>query len=435
MGAMTVTDRREAVRRDQENAQGVLILDALFAPIGPYCDRKSQVSELVLSASLPDPQVLCPTFVDEGERLMCECSSPNDVNIPTITWPGHSDTYILDKDNISRHDNGTIFICRMESNGQISTAIYTLQVAYDQSDVTDQSSVSSTVTIDSVNATGWETYCICTAEWEPGKCNITYELNNSAIVYIEYAATILNFTINNSSDVVEMNQSDHTTATLECTSLGQPTPELRMTRHGEEIQGNVIKSSGYVENVLVISDVTCEDMGTYMCLADNGQQDTRSVRLIVNCAPTLIDHEGDSNLPEMAVNGLFLSMVAHPVPYSFSWEHTRQSDNNGTRNIATLFLVTCVNSGHLEYLVTCEIHAVNLSETEAGLYSVSLSNGYGEYTYNFKISGDQGLTQEDESSPEGGIDDIIISLSVVGGLAFFVLLFIGIKTALSCVSK
>nr|KAG5686507.1 hypothetical protein BaRGS_012581 [Batillaria attramentaria] len=69
-------------------------------------------------------------YYEEGTSRSCECTSTSPSSQARFSWPGHSNTSILRIDNIRRTDNGTQFTCLMEFNGNNSTEVFTLQVAY-----------------------------------------------------------------------------------------------------------------------------------------------------------------------------------------------------------------------------------------------------------------------------------------------------------------
>ncbi|XP_025101921.1 uncharacterized protein LOC112568700 [Pomacea canaliculata] len=75
------------------------------------------------------PNVLttdCPKYVREGNNLSCTCQTTDNTVNPY--WKEQSGSAQLVKNNVSRHDNGTVFTCAM--NLDEVTVNYTLLVAY-----------------------------------------------------------------------------------------------------------------------------------------------------------------------------------------------------------------------------------------------------------------------------------------------------------------
>ncbi|XP_025100032.1 uncharacterized protein LOC112567552 [Pomacea canaliculata] len=82
------------------------------------------------------PNVLttdCPKYVSEGNNLSCTCQTTDYIaNTGDFSpyWKEQSDSAQLVKNDVSRHDNGTVFTCVMKWGEGKVTMNYTLLVAY-----------------------------------------------------------------------------------------------------------------------------------------------------------------------------------------------------------------------------------------------------------------------------------------------------------------
>ncbi|KAK7460338.1 hypothetical protein BaRGS_00038896, partial [Batillaria attramentaria] len=190
--------------------------------------------------------------------------------------------------------------------------------------------------------------------WDDGKdvtCRATNDAGQSVVtasavfrLNLTYYASVTLFTINDSRNTLVANASDDVAATLRCEAAGQPTPDLKLTLEGKELL-NVTRntSSGFAGISHMIPRLTCPDMGTYACTADNGFKDRESREVVVYCAPKLSHPNEDP--PELTDKGLAIILVANPVPDTFIWENQQHDVGNFTDDVTEMFTARCLILG------------------------------------------------------------------------------------------
>lgn len=71
----------------------------------------------------------CPTYVREGENVMCQCSTQHRGSPPPIlSWPRHTDSSILKLHDVTLDLNMTRYKCEMTWGMKARTDFYTLMI-------------------------------------------------------------------------------------------------------------------------------------------------------------------------------------------------------------------------------------------------------------------------------------------------------------------
>ncbi|XP_023330700.1 neurotrimin [Eurytemora carolleeae] len=118
---------------------------------------------------------------------------------------------------------------------------------------------------------------------------------------------------------------------LACKATGHPTPQIRWRREdGKHIRGNIDKE--YIGPIISLVSVSKEDMGAYLCIAQNGVPPAVSRRTIlqVKYPPTVLLTPG----PAAGVTGgaLVLTCAASGFPEPVtSWVHNNRAIPSGGR--------------------------------------------------------------------------------------------------------
>ncbi|KAK7106378.1 hypothetical protein V1264_017643 [Littorina saxatilis] len=175
----------------------------------------------------------------------------------------------------------------------VSSVIFTCTnpTLSDRDDVIGETSVSSSVVIDTALATANVTVCTCSAVWDPDPQ--LYANTSEAELLLEYQATVNKFTVNSTNDLSVL-EDDNSSAVFQCDVTGRSSARVSMRKRGgwmsvgntEDVTGNETDS---VQRTLVhtytVTSAKCEDMGTYTCTAESGFGDiiSDSVRLTVSC--------------------------------------------------------------------------------------------------------------------------------------------------------
>ncbi|KAK7488000.1 hypothetical protein BaRGS_00020745, partial [Batillaria attramentaria] len=361
----------------------------------------------------------CPQYVTEGASLYCECRAVNVENVqgslPVASWPGQSANYQLSLTNVRREQNGTEFTCQVTLGDETKTTVYVMQVAYGPMDETvtilgpdvfpTDGSKNLTLTCEATEVNpipefSWSgAICdegnngrTCTfrpeAPGDDGKrvsCRVTNRNTtpNPTIgetlfsVNVTFKASVLRFSMNDSTDDVTMNESDMADVELKCAATGRPRPNITLERQGD---ATPLRRGESDELSFRMSRVTCEKMGTYTCIADNGYPNPSQMSLRLT--------------------------VYLPNTFTFSF-HGSQSSNPGQVVSSGMFSTTCIQSDVEDYLVTCQVKAYDVRAEDFGVYSMTLDNGLGTLDYYFTVD----ITEENgdpEDSAKSQDDDEVL---------------------------
>ncbi|KAK7471695.1 hypothetical protein BaRGS_00035668 [Batillaria attramentaria] len=139
--------------------------------------------------------------------------------------------------------------------------------------------VSSSLTIDTSHAIGVDTECTCYALWDPEPG--LYAAPSVKTFHLEYKTAIFSFTANANSHSTTV--EEQTQVVLKCTAFGRPAPNLTLLR--PDVADFVHTVTGSQDITYTEDSVSCEEAGTYVCVATNGfpEPDSKSIQLDVKC--------------------------------------------------------------------------------------------------------------------------------------------------------
>ncbi|KAL8560867.1 hypothetical protein ACOMHN_063257 [Nucella lapillus] len=283
------------------------------------------------------------------------------------------------------------------------------------------SSVSSSIIVDTTQATADHMLCTCTALWEPDPS--LYGYSSTSTFLLEYKATITQFTVNASRELV-VTEEDQSAVEFHCDVMGRASAEvtLRKQRTNDTL-GKTVEVVGEDSgrrkiHRYVLSPARCEDMGVFTCKADSGYigPSTRSVRLTVNCGPRLYTTTTPSTNTVIKLKGrdpAKLMLVAYPVPQHIHFAVVQSHDSRYNGSDLTpddLFKAECVASETAQHLVSCQIGRGQVDGAHAGMYNVTVSNAFGAFQFVLDVRpvstyGDVSDEDEDDVSDDDDDDD------------------------------
>ncbi|XP_025101916.1 uncharacterized protein LOC112568699 isoform X2 [Pomacea canaliculata] len=105
----------------------------------PAPNLYQQTSDIVFLVKSPpqNPVINCSTMIPEGQSGTCECRLAPGDELPdgfSLTWPGHSNSQVMQMSNVTRLDNGRTFTCLLSFDGVVRSTTHTLHVAYGPED-------------------------------------------------------------------------------------------------------------------------------------------------------------------------------------------------------------------------------------------------------------------------------------------------------------
>ncbi|XP_070205929.1 uncharacterized protein [Littorina saxatilis] len=246
----------------------------------------------------------------------------------------------------------------------------------------DGRTVSSSITVDTSQATEVNMTCTCSAHWDP-EPELYDDITNAEFM-LEYRATVTNFTVNGStSKTVAESQK----VMFWCQGAGRPSPTLILRKRGND---TAIRSGSPPEEGLRdhIGSARCEDLGNYTCEANNNFPDPQSktVQLFVKCSTRSADDSVDiANIYNLTQAGRTFTVIGYPTPeiaVVFCGNNTA-SDCQPAADSA--FNKSCKRNQSAEHLVDCTITPVNITEDKTGLYNMTMKNTMGNVTVTFQI--------------------------------------------------
>ncbi|XP_070184499.1 uncharacterized protein [Littorina saxatilis] len=149
-----------------------------------------------------------------------------------------------------------------------------------EDDVSDDGrTVSSSITVDTSQATEVNMTCTCSAHWDP-KPELYDNITNAEFM-LEYKSIVKNFTVNsNTSKTVAESEM----VMFRCQGAGRPSPTLILRKRG---YGTAITDGSDSEKGLLhsIGSARCKDLGNYTCEANNKffPPNSKTVQLFVKC--------------------------------------------------------------------------------------------------------------------------------------------------------
>ncbi|KAK7106684.1 uncharacterized protein [Littorina saxatilis] len=358
-----------------------------------------------------------PKIENDGTHVMCTAIvTVNNTHIHgtgkfrlQLQYPPKSPPEIVTDTNTDVLSYGNTLNCSVHGGKPLVASVNfncTNPYLPDQDDVTDTTSVTSMIVINATQVTSSLTRCTCYAEWatEPG----LYLERTEKTFTLQYKATVANFTVNDTGNLtVQEDKSPPLVFSCEASFSRPPaTLSVRKLENGtfnfkvspENGTYDVSASNTWTESqhnesgaslTYTVFPARCEDTGVFVCAADNGfpEPSALSVRVNVTCGPRSYNstHTFDDP-PELTHEGLSAFLVANPVPHAFSYSHVGDDTARTTTPVPDgVFYTQCVGHESTDFLVRCNVKGLDISEMQTGLYTVSIINVYGKYTFSFQI--------------------------------------------------
>ncbi|KAK7106352.1 uncharacterized protein [Littorina saxatilis] len=406
-----------------------------------------------------NPLLFCPDYVPEHGSARCICAAPPHVLKPFIYWLQHPPSPILYLTNVRRWQNKN-YTCLVTGNGYQASAGYILRVAYGPSVEHLTIGPSTFVTNGSqtfnltCNATDvypppkyrWsgiacenessENVCTfrpnpvtddqknvtCTAVGSYGdrkywkhprqaskqlQLNLTHPPSKKPTLQIQVRGRDyiqrgdkLTCTVAGGKPLVD---SVH----LHCTN-----PDLR--GEDEERSELSVSSSVTVTSAAVntMMGMTCFCKASWKTRPEYYQFMSTAVYLFARAPRKLSD-----KALEMTNGGISFTLGAHPVPDIFHFVFLGNKMSTVGSNLSEMFSSSCTQKSEAEYLVTCTVTSVNISELPPGHYKASVSNGLGSVDAAFFIH---------NKVPEGAVKlwtvviGTIVGIVITAGIAIVV---------------
>ncbi|KAK7478341.1 hypothetical protein BaRGS_00030415, partial [Batillaria attramentaria] len=218
-------------------------------------------------------------------------------------------------------------------------------------------------------------------------------------------AVVNNFTINDTSGSLAVNERDNVTVIFTCNARGRPAPNVTLHKANGELP-NEVGNTPSDEHKTVSSTlvgVTSEDMGTYTCTADNNFTSPKQekVQLNVRTAPTGNSTTTKENPQVMTKEGLSFTVIAFPEPDIFHFTFYGNKLNPALSSVPSgTFNVTSIVEDPSLPVVICSIKPLDVPYDRLGVYRVEVSNGLeGTYKYFFEVNETDTVTVVPEDTP------------------------------------
>ncbi|KAK7471693.1 hypothetical protein BaRGS_00035666 [Batillaria attramentaria] len=251
----------------------------IYSWIGVTCDNSSNQNSCSFT---PQP------LRDDGKAVSCRATNPSGREVMSasanftlrFSYPPSAPPVIERQSSGQYLRSGDNLTCTVTGGKPLVSKISfscTSPENPDGSDDISDVSVTSSLTIDTSLASGADTNCTCSGLWEPEA--ELYFATTDATFQLEYKTTIVNFTANDQNHSATVDEK--TQVVFKCIAPGRPAPNLMLVTPSSKVHS---VSNG--QELLHTDDsISCEEAGTYVCIAANGfpDPDSQSLQLHVRC--------------------------------------------------------------------------------------------------------------------------------------------------------
>ncbi|XP_025102819.1 uncharacterized protein LOC112569288 isoform X1 [Pomacea canaliculata] len=267
--------------------------------------------------------------------------------------------------------------------------------------------------------------CIVSSESVSSDGRLPLSSTYSFDVIVKYRAHVLNFEINAEARTV-VTVAENSSVRMRCEAEGRPSPQMTIVSVSNDKQEVASRPRGAVQSpdqrVELTYDLTaapCEAAGDYRCEVDNGVgQESRNIRLYVECAPRINNGERQPAILSFDVNqGLFsFQLTAYPTPKVKKILYLGQYTNDSTEgtSVSDKIYVNCKGKSSFPASVICNITTINMTNADEGFYKVIFSNEFGELPVMFVV----------RSKEDRGVNVKVIIGAAVGTAAVLVVIII-----------
>ncbi|XP_052760629.1 hemicentin-2-like [Mya arenaria] len=208
---------------------------------------------------------------------------------------------------------------------------------------------------------------------------------NTVYIDVQYEAKVTSFTLPNVARGQNFEVNENTIIIFYCQAESNPLPNITLSKQNQYLK--TASNSNDLE--ITITKSVCEDEGTYQCIArntHNTEDDIRSLRLFVRCAPrasSMVQRIQNVTSATGVPAVLVLTLVAFPRPSvkDFVWEkEVLESD--------TWHVVS--NDTNIDIIISSDglqtkLFFTSVEKEYFGLYRVHVNNELGNYTETFRL--------------------------------------------------
>ncbi|XP_025102812.1 deleted in malignant brain tumors 1 protein-like [Pomacea canaliculata] len=268
-------------------------------------------------------------------------------------------------------------------------------------------------------------FCIVSSESVSSDGRLPLSSTYSFEVIVKYRSHVLNFQINAEARTA-VTVAENSSVRMRCEAEGRPSPHMTIVSVSNNKQEVASRPRGAVQSPDQRGEVTydltaapCEAAGDYRCEVDNGVgQESRNIRLYVECAPRINNGEREPAILTSDVNqGLFsFQLTAYPTPKVKNILYLGQYTNDSTEgtSVSDKIYVNCEMNSSFPASVICNITTINMTNADEGFYKVIFSNEFGELPVMFLV----------RSNEDRGVNVKVIIGAAVGTVAVLVVVII-----------
>ncbi|XP_025103057.1 hemicentin-1-like [Pomacea canaliculata] len=237
-------------------------------------------------------------------------------------------------------------------------------------------------------------HCVVKTGLGAGDSRLPLSSHYLLILIVQYPPSVVSFQLNNENQTAIVNESSD--VNMICAANGRPAPRMMLVRgsDGQELKVRPQGEIGFDEErrdlAFFLCKAECQDSGDYRCEVDNGVgHDSKTIRLLVQCAPRRKDSEGQPQYLDSRGNNrnFSINMIAYPTPQAVRLTYQRSVFKRSVERPLTndTIIVTCGARPLSPAEVTCHI---GVTQADEGFYQVLFSNDLGNLTVGFTVTSD-----------------------------------------------